>query len=84
MLTLLLVFVLCVCFVAWLEIRSKKHSEDKKTWVKGMMEDLRSFRTEPAYRCKYCGAQSEVHPQDQRPPPDYCHESDHRIDETYE
>lgn len=84
MLTVLLVFVLCVCAVAWLEIRSKKHNEDKNKWVKSMMEDLRSFRDEPAYRCKYCGAQSEVHPQDQRPPPDYCHESDHTIDETYE
>lgn len=37
MITLLLVFVLCVCFVAWLEIRRKK-------WVKSMMEELRSFR----------------------------------------
>jgi hypothetical protein len=44
MITLLLVFVLCVCFVAWLEIRSKKHNEDKKKWVKSMMEELRYFR----------------------------------------
>jgi hypothetical protein len=33
-----------VCLVAWLEIRSKKHKEDKKKWVKSMMEELRSFR----------------------------------------
>jgi hypothetical protein len=44
MITLLLVFVLCVCVVAWLEIRSKRHSEDKKKWVKSMMQELRSFR----------------------------------------
>ena len=44
MITLLLVFVLCVCVVAWLEIRSKKYQEDKKKWVKSMMEELRSFR----------------------------------------
>ena len=44
MLTVLLVFVLCVCAVAWLEIRSKKHKEDKKKWVKSMMEELRYFR----------------------------------------
>jgi hypothetical protein len=44
MLTLLLVFVLCVCFFAWLEIRSKKHNEDKKKWAASMMEELRSFR----------------------------------------
>ena len=31
----------------------------------------------PEYRCKYCGAPSWVHPLDQEPPPDYCHESDH-------
>ena len=29
------------------------------------------------YRCKYCGAPSEVDPADQLPPPDYCYESDH-------
>jgi len=44
MIDVLLVFVLCVCVVAWLEIRSKKHNEDKKKWVKSMMEELRSFR----------------------------------------
>ena len=44
MITLLLVYVLCVCVVAWLEIRSNKYSEDKKKWVKSMMEELRSFR----------------------------------------
>lgn len=44
MLTLLLFFVLCVCAVAWLETRSKKYQEDKKKWVKSMMEELRSFR----------------------------------------
>jgi hypothetical protein len=44
MINILLVFVLCVCFVAWLELRSKKYQEDKKKWVKSMMEELRSFR----------------------------------------
>lgn len=36
MITLLLVFVLCVCLVAWRETRSKKHNEDKKKRVKSM------------------------------------------------
>lgn len=31
----------------------------------------------PEYRCKHCGAPSWIHPLDQEPPPDYCHESDH-------
>lgn len=44
MITVLLVFVLCVCGVAWLEIRSKQHNEDKEKWVKSTMEELRSFR----------------------------------------
>ena len=44
MITLLLVFVLCVCIVAWLEIRSKKHNDGKEKWVKSMMDELRSFR----------------------------------------
>lgn len=29
------------------------------------------------FRCNYCGAPSWVDPNDQRPPPDYCHEADH-------
>lgn len=44
MIILLLVFVLFVCCVALLEIRSKKHNEDKKKWVKSMMGELRSLR----------------------------------------
>ena len=46
MITLLLVFVLCVCFFAWLEIRSKKHNESKEKWVKSMMEELRELENE--------------------------------------
>ena len=54
MITLLLVFVLCVCFVAWLEIRSKKHKEDKKKWVKSMMEELKGFKQHHGCQCEYC------------------------------
>lgn len=35
----------------------------------------------PPYRCAYCGAPSWLHPADQEPPPDYCHESDHGSEE---
>lgn len=30
------------------------------------------------WRCIYCGEWSLQHPQDQRAPSDYCHESDHQ------
>lgn len=33
---------------------------------------------EAPFECKYCGAPSWVDPSDQVPPPDYCHEEDHR------
>lgn len=29
------------------------------------------------YRCQFCGQPSWYAPEDQTPPPDYCHESDH-------
>ena len=31
--------------------------------------------------CRFCGAPSWVHPADQTPPPDYCHEGDHTQEE---
>ena len=34
-------------------------------------------RQDPPYTCKYYGAPSFYPPEDQYPPPDYCHESDH-------
>ena len=32
---------------------------------------------EEVFMCKYCGMPSRYPPEDQYPPPDYCHESDH-------
>lgn len=35
------------------------------------------WTTGPANRCKFCGAETEVDPSDQRAPADYCHAADH-------
>ena len=40
------------------------------------LEDVKD-RRDPTFKCKYCGAPSFYPPEDQSPPPDYCHESDH-------
>lgn len=40
-------------------------------------EVLDADRREAPYTCQYCGRPSWLEPNDQTPPPDYCHESDH-------
>lgn len=41
-------------------------------------------KVNPPYDCVYCGAPSWLHPYDQEPPSDYCHESDHGSQEDCE
>lgn len=36
------------------------------------------------FTCKYCGAPTKYAPEDQSPPADYCHESDHGLTEGSE
>lgn len=40
------------------------------------LEDVKN-RIDPPYRCNFCGERSFIHPQDQEPPPSYCHPVDH-------
>ena len=45
---------------------------------------LRILPVQIPYECVYCGRPSWVDPTDQRPPPDYCHESDHGEPDEFE
>lgn len=35
------------------------------------------FKKVPPYQCRFCGNPSWIAPEDQTPPADYCHESEH-------
>ena len=48
----------------------------------GHLEDIKD-RIDPPFKCKYCGLPSFYPPEDQTPPPDYCHESDHGSAESH-
>lgn len=55
-------------------IRDRKRGERMN---KPELKEGNADRQEPPYTCQYCGSPSWLHPSDQTPPPDYCHESDH-------
>lgn len=50
-----------------------------------MLDDVQNFmkigEREAPFTCKHCGMPSRIDPSDQSPPPDYCHEIDHRTSE---
>lgn len=46
-----------------------------------ILKELNGHNAAP-YRCVFCGSPSWYAPEDQTPPPNYCHESDHGTPDT--
>lgn len=55
---------------------SRRESATAPALPSGQLDLLESAGLAP-YRCRFCGALSWLHPVDQLPPSDYCHQGDH-------